>query len=52
MAKRTCFVMLKMCMPVREKGATFVRNSREFGPNSHPQGSQETQASGTIRIGH
>ena len=52
MAKRTWFVMVKMCMPVRENWAKFARNSREFGPNLHSQGSQQTQANSTIRIGH
>ena len=52
MAKRTWFVMVKICMPVREHWAKFARSSREFDPNSHSQGSQQTQANGTIRIGH
>ena len=52
MAKRTCFVMVKMCMPARENWAKFARNSSEFGPNLHSQGSQQTQANGTIQNGH
>ena len=52
MAKRTCFVMVKMCMPVRKNWAKFVRSSREWGPNLHSQGSLQTQANGTIGIGH
>ena len=52
MAKRTCFVMVKMCMHGRESWAKFARHSREFGPNLHLQGLQQTQANGTIRIGH
>ena len=32
MAKRTCFVMVKMCMPVCDNGAKFARSSREIWP--------------------
>ena len=46
MAKRTCFVMVKMCMPVRENWAKFARSSREIpadlAQNSHSQGLQQT----------
>ena len=32
--------------------ANLARTSREFVPDSHSQVSQQTQANGTIRIGH
>ena len=46
------YLYAKMGPNSREFHAKFGRSSREFVPDSHSQVSQQTQANGTIRIGH
>ena len=46
------YLYAKMGLNSRELRAKFERCSQEFVPNLHSQVSQQTQASGTIRIGH